>query len=171
MIPLLVTVVVSLVVSIVVSRLTIKFSRTKGSLLSHHPYRRHCQDVDTVEECDGSYSKSKSKKGELKMKFIPYRSSPEDPATQSESSFSTKEELLKVDLMAAASHCPGFQRFMFDKTNDPDGKQWPYAYAIYAEMHVKEMWHWYIVGFVVGDDVDSIVGKWFDSIPKDRKYV
>ena len=105
------------------------------------------------------------------MKFIPYRSSPEDPATQSESSFSTKEELLKVDLMAVASHCPGFQRFMFDKTNDPDGKQWPYAYAIYAEMHVKEMWHWYIVGFVVGDDVDGIVGKWFDSIPKDRKYV
>ena len=53
MIPLLVSAVVALVVSLVVSLLTIKFSRPRGSLLSHHPYRRHCQDVDTVEECSG----------------------------------------------------------------------------------------------------------------------
>ena len=52
--PLLVSAVVALVVALVVSLLTIKFSRPRGSLLSHHPYRRHCQDVDTEEECDGN---------------------------------------------------------------------------------------------------------------------
>lgn len=70
MIPLLVSAVVALVVSIVVSRLTIKFSRTKGSLLSHHPYRRHCQDVDDEEECDGNDPISTKEMGPTKFVWI-----------------------------------------------------------------------------------------------------
>ena len=44
MIPLLVSVVVTIVVSLVISLLVIKFGRPRGSLLSHHPHRCHCQD-------------------------------------------------------------------------------------------------------------------------------
>lgn len=70
MIPLLVSVVVAIVVSLVVSLLTIKFSRTQGSLLSHHPYRRHCQDVDTEEECEGSDPISTKEMGPSKFMGI-----------------------------------------------------------------------------------------------------
>lgn len=70
MIPLLVSVVVAIVVSLVVSLLTIKFSRTHGSLLSHHPYRRHCQDVDTVEECAGDDPISTKEMGPTKFMGI-----------------------------------------------------------------------------------------------------
>ena len=70
MIPLLVSAIVALVVSLVVSLLTIKFKRSRGSLLSHHPYRRYCQDVDTVEECDGNDPISTKEMGPSKFMGI-----------------------------------------------------------------------------------------------------
>ena len=66
-----VIIVVSAAVAALTSYLTIRFSKpTSGTLLSHHPYRRHCQDVDTVEECDGGDPISTKEMGPSKFMGI-----------------------------------------------------------------------------------------------------
>lgn len=47
--------VTSFVGAVTTTLITLMCSRKPtGTLLSHHPYKRHLQDVDTVEECDGN---------------------------------------------------------------------------------------------------------------------
>ena len=51
----LIVLVASFVGAVTTTLITLMCSRKPtGTLLSHHPYRRHLQDVDTVEECEGT---------------------------------------------------------------------------------------------------------------------